>query len=268
MTDYITLDLPDFPIAVKLYIHPEGDHCVSTTLRQNHIWEAYETALVSRYVNAGDVFLDVGANLGYYAVLAGHLVGTRGQVLAYEPERRNFELLQRNIGLNQLNNVTTFHAALTDANGEGALYLNPDNFGDHQIYDNGESRHRQTIQLLNAYSHITERCEHINFVKLDTQGAEARIIESLTPLLIQNRTHLFMIVECWPAGLKRAGDSACELVERLNNLGMNMSIIDHLSHRLIPVDKALLLEWVNEVDSSPGNEGFINLLLGPASHGH
>src|SRR5215210_1011896 len=65
-------------------------------------YEPQETQLASRMLRPGDVFVDVGANWGYFSLAAAHWVGPRGTVIAFEPEPRLFELLAGNVAANRL----------------------------------------------------------------------------------------------------------------------------------------------------------------------
>ena len=74
-------------------------------------------------IKKGDVVLDIGANIGYYALIESQLVGANGKVYAVEPVRDNFELLKKNIRLNNLNNVKTFQLAFGNCNEESQIYI-------------------------------------------------------------------------------------------------------------------------------------------------
>ena len=118
-----------------MYTHGEQDLFVSRRIREEGIWEPHETSLILDLLQPGDTFLDVGANIGYFSILAAAAVGEAGSVMAYEPDPENYRLLQANVELNALRpRVISTAAALSDANGEGRLYLSADNLGDHQVY--------------------------------------------------------------------------------------------------------------------------------------
>ncbi len=55
------------------------------------------TQLFKKVINEGDVVVDLGANIGYFSLLAAQLVGARGKVYSFEPEPKNYHYLQRNI---------------------------------------------------------------------------------------------------------------------------------------------------------------------------
>jgi FkbM family methyltransferase len=266
-----------------MHVHGPEDQHVSKGIREHGIWEAYESRLVVERLKQGQTFLDVGANIGYYTVLAGMCVGQQGQVLSFEPERENFALLQANIALNCLENVKPVQAALAAQQGEGTIYLNTSNYGDHQIYDDASGRKAYPVRLLNGAEYLDSgesgiSCDRVDFIKVDTQGAEYGVLRGLTPLIEASLPELTMIVEFWPAGLNRASaveseaeskpepsSQAHALLDILVGLDLDMFVIDHINHGLIPCVEKDIRDWIIEVEANPENEGFINMLLAPKS---
>ncbi len=258
------LTIPGIEGPLTLAVHDGDDTCVSRQILTQRIWEPYETALVVEHLTTGGVFLDIGANIGYYTVIASRLVGEEGRVIAYEPDTENFALLERNLALNGCRNVEAFQAALSDRDGSGMLYLCADNRGDHRLYDDGTLRPSRPITLINAATHVPARSAHVDFIKVDTQGWEAAILRGLRDTCLANRDHLTMILEFWPYGLRQAGDSGTELLRILDRLELPCAVIDHLNFRLLPVTLPQLGEWVHLTEADPGNQGFINLFVSPA----
>jgi len=260
------LNIPGIDRPLAMHLHPENDLCVSKHIREQGIWEPYETSLILDYLNTGDVFLDIGANIGYYTVLAGTTVGESGLVLAYEPDRDNFALLQENLVLNNITNARPFMAAVSDYTGQGKIYRSEDNSGDHQLYDNGEGRVSMPADVVHGGNHVGAIIDRVNFIKIDTQGSETCILNSLADVIMENRSHLAMIVELWPYGLRQAGSSAMDLLNILESFGMAFYVIDHIGHQITPVTSQLVGMWVADTDADPENEGFANLLMLP-QHG-
>ena len=93
----IPLRVPGVHSPLAIFVHDERDRHVSRQLRESGIWEPYESRLLLDSLQPGAVFLDVGANLGYFSLLAADRVGPAGKVVAIEPDPANFLLLQRSI---------------------------------------------------------------------------------------------------------------------------------------------------------------------------
>lgn len=259
----IMLKLPSINPPLKLMLHDDSDQIISARLREQGVWEEYETELSLKLLKPGDCYVDVGANIGYYSLIASRCVGAKGQVISFEPDAKNFALLEQNIALNAGDNIQAFNAALSDANREGRLYLSSDNFGDHRIYPSPGQRPQQTIQLVHGGQHLAKLCQRVDFIKIDTQGAEFFVLNGLMDVILQNNAHLQMIVELCPYGIRQSGSHGLELLGLLDNTGMQYHIIDHIGHALIPAQSDDLASWIKSLDDAPENEGFINLLVSP-----
>lgn len=80
-------------------------------------WEKQNT--FARLVSVGDVVFDVGANAGFYTVLASRLASRKGRVISFEPDPTNLTALRRHVEINGLQNVTIVPAAVSDSSGHG-----------------------------------------------------------------------------------------------------------------------------------------------------
>lgn len=218
------------------------------------------------FLQPGDVFVDVGANIGYFPVIAAGLVGNGGAVFAFEPDAGNFQLLQANLRLNDCANcVTAVEAGLADIEGEGRLFLSEDNAGDHQIFAAGPGRSSHAISLHNGSDFLRGRLQRLDLLKVDVQGAEYAVMAGLLPLLLELERLPRIILELTPLSLRQGGASGRALIELLATLGLSMWIIDHVSHRLVASCAAELAQWCDDVDAVAGDAGFMNILVGPGA---
>jgi FkbM family methyltransferase len=266
------LTIENHPSKLAMLVHSKTDAHVSKHIAEQGVWENFETQLLMQSLCAGATFVDVGANIGYYSIVASPLVGSTGRVFAFEPERDNFSLLEKNIQHNQLTNITAVAAALSYADSDAELFLNEENRGDHQIFQQslGEStpqRTRQAIRLLNGADYFlsagdSQPVDRIDVLKVDTQGAEFSVMSGLLPLIKKSLPSIKIILEFTPYSLRQAGSSGMALLDLVDELALPMNLIDHLGHKLIPINYDEMKEWILQTDADEGNEGFINLLLG------
>ena len=263
MVESVPLNVNGLSSAYSLYVHGEGDQVVSEAIKSSGIWEAYETQLILESLKPGMTFLDVGANIGYFTLLAADKVGETGKVFAFEPEETNFKLLQKNVASAKAQ-VVTFAKALSNVSGQTTLYLSETNFGDHQIYENMDEASKRPCQLIDVArgDDLLSAVPRVDFIKIDTQGAEYHVLSGLKASILRSLPGIKLLVEFWPHGLRRAGSSAHEVLDFLIALNLPMSIIDHINHQLIPCQKKDLRPWIDEVDQDPLNEGFMNLYIG------
>lgn len=247
-----TARLVNLPIT-ELQVHDATD-LISDTLCAEGGWERYETALMCQRLFEGATFVDIGANIGYYTCIASRLVGETGRVVAFEPESSNFALLQANVGRLGGGNVELHRVALGERATTAPLYLSVHNFGDHSLAAN-ERRRVESVDIVDGDSVLDGR---VDFIKIDTQGAEADILAGLAQTIERSRDRLYMIVEFWPWALMQQGASVQKLLDRLARF--TLYVIDHQAHRLLPASHDELARSASTV-LHPARRGFVNLLV-------
>ena len=213
----------------------------------------------------GDVFVDVGANIGYFSVLAASVVGPTGAVFAFEPDPENYRLLKANVTLNDMADcVSPVQSALSDVSGDGRLYLSADNLGDHQLFVGDESRESVSVAMLRGCEYLAEKTSRIDLVKIDVQGSEHHALVGLMPLLSVVDPAPTLIIELTPHALQQAGASGRALLQMLDTLDQPMWIIDHLQGRLYATNAQELAQWCDNWSVVSESRGFINILVGAA----
>lgn len=250
---------------VQLFVHEAGDMHVSKAIKETGQWEIFETQLIAACLIGATNFIDVGANIGYYSILASALQPSLA-IYAFEPEPKNAALLLKSKALNGANNIHLEQAGLAAKNSTIELFLSENNFGDHQIYDRGETRESVSVKVLNGSDFLLSRIQSIDVLKIDTQGAEFEVISGLLPLLKQS-PDVQMVLEFWPFGLKKSGAHGHQLLDLLLELNLPMHIIDHIGHQLVPCEEVELRAWIDDLDKHSDNEGFMNLFFGQVPDG-
>lgn len=259
----VALAIPGLDLRMR--VHDERDRHLSRVLRETGLWEPFETELLRRLLKPGDRVLDVGANIGYFSLLSAACVGEEGKVYAFEPEPQNFALLEENITMNGYRGrVLSCQAALASEAGAGVLYISPDNWGDHQLYEEKPGRDSVPVALEAGAEWFSGRESRLDLVKVDVQGAEHAVIDGLFPLLSASGPGLKILLELTPGSLRVAGSSGRALVESLAALELPFHIVDHIEKRLVPSDAEALATWCDNLDAYPEDRGFMNIFLGQA----
>ena len=122
--------------SLKMYLELEGTLGVSRFLLKHGHYDPFISRCLKEWIGPSGNVIDVGANIGYYTLLAGTY--TRGQVYAFEPDPHNYEILINNVELNHLRNVSPFQKAAGASRGIVPLYLSKKNSGDHQSFSTPE----------------------------------------------------------------------------------------------------------------------------------
>jgi FkbM family methyltransferase len=175
--------------------------------------------------------LDIGANVGYYSLLAARLVGPSGTVYAFEPERSNFQLLAQNISLNRYNNVVPIEKAVSNTCGRTELFLDHENFGGHSFKRDyvtvpGQSKPVivETVTLDDFLRNTHDM--HVDVVKIDVQGAEGLAFGGARQMLALN-PRLTIFTEFSPYALENLHTPPEEVIRLLESAGLNrIQIID------------------------------------------
>jgi FkbM family methyltransferase len=186
------------------------------------VYEKSETAFLKRTFFRGMVFLDIGANVGYYTALAGHAAGATGRVLALEPDPESYRYLTQTIQVNQFSNTTSFQMAASDHVGSAQLHISNHNRGDNRLYANELASdvvtvHTTTIDVLLRQNGISS----VDVIKIDVQGAEGRALQGMKDTLAQSKP-VTLLTEFWPDGLRRAGTEPQEFLHILEKFGLHI----------------------------------------------
>lgn len=233
---------PPMPIPVKVdgcFVYAETlDRLLSLWMRKFSSAERYETQVWLSLLEPGMVVADVGANLGLYSLLASEAVGPEGVVHAFEPHPSNYRMLMRSIERNGCKNIVSHQAAVSDRSGSLDLFVSPEHYGDHRIYQpsNGAARPSVSVEVVKL-DELLEEENRLDAVKLDIQGAEILAINGMSNLMDVN-PNLRIISEFWPEGLEQSGTDPLRFLDEMRQRGFNVQNID--------ADAAKLQEMTNE----------------------
>ncbi len=148
-------------------------------------YEPALTRVVQRLLRPGDVFVDVGANEGYFSVLAARSV-QNGIVISVEPQTRLIPMIQRNVIMNDVRAVCVGNFALSDRNGQAQLYLRPSsNTGASSFYKHWKLGSRwQLVPTKRLDDVLREReVRHVRLIKIDCEGAEGLVLAGAIDVL-------------------------------------------------------------------------------------
>lgn len=196
-----------------------GARGIAKTLAIYGEHERLETQLVRERLGPGKVAIDVGANIGYYALLEATLVGQEGLVYALEPFPRNYGLLVRNIRLNGLQDrIRSFPLAAGNGNGTSNMYLGrSDNMHCLMAYDR-EDAYKESIEVETVtLDRFLEDKRRIDFLRMDLEGFECQVLEGMGKTLERDRPDLFF--EVHPVGDIDPDPRYTPCLERLLSLG-------------------------------------------------
>jgi FkbM family methyltransferase len=196
----------------------ETDDAEGLGLRNGAPFEPEVLASLRGLIKPGAVVLDIGANVGYFTAYMSRLVGDSGVVHAFEPEPRNFSLLNRNIAANGLANVVVHQMALGDREETGVLHISDFSGGMHRLYDSfccGENVVEVPIRRLDSMFTPGQ----VAAIKIDVEGFEPFVLSGGKSLI--DGQEIGIVSEYCPPAILEAGASPLKFLENLREWGLS-----------------------------------------------
>jgi FkbM family methyltransferase len=205
------------------------DNPAETIQRQILSMGVYEPGVVRvmcSVLRPGDLFLDIGANIGQYTLIAGGL-GMR--VHAFEPVPRLATRLAESVRLSRLEaRVRIVPLAVSNRTGFSSLYISQrDDDGSHSLLPGipARSTQRITVQTTTLDSYVSSSaCGVPSIIKIDVEGCEALVLDGATAALA-NSPHPVIVLETGDRMADRIGESAATVLRRLHSIGYRTFLI-------------------------------------------
>ena len=177
---------------------------------------------LKRILNDGDVFIDLGANEGYFSVIAGKAAGKTGHVYCIEPQERMWPIIFRNMYYNGIGHYTLLPYAIGEDSGDIELTLSPSiNTGASSAVSSMRTRlwRRQTALMRPLDEICTSlEIEEIKLMKVDIEGFELNALRSASVLLSRHKIKN-VLIEIHPRQLKQLHQSTNEIFELFKKNG-------------------------------------------------
>jgi FkbM family methyltransferase len=179
------VELDRFKMFVRL-----NDFFVGAVIANEKSYEPYVTAEICRLLEPGMVFVDVGANIGYFTLLAAALVGPEGSVIAFEPNTDNCDLLEQSITANAFDNISLHPYAVAESEQEFQLDVGGTNsngriidFSPQAVAGDGPLRLIRAVAL----DHFLVDEPRLDVIKMDIEGAEPRALQGMEQTIARHR---------------------------------------------------------------------------------
>ncbi len=170
---------------------------------------------IKDYLKEGDVFLDIGANIGYFSIVASRIVKKEGSVISIEANPSMVDRLITNLELNKANNVQVINKAASNEKGVLEFYIpniNNSGMASLRAQDNSTKINVETIVLDDTLREI----KNLDFVKIDIEGAKLIALRGMKSLII--RFNPIIVLELTDEFLKSFNSSSSDLINFLKSL--------------------------------------------------
>lgn len=193
------------------------------------VWEPSLTRVFEETLAPGDVCLDVGANVGYFTVLAARLVGPTGRVVAIEASPTIRAQLDAHVALNGLRNVQVIGAAVTEREGPVAIYLGPPtNRGASALSMIGGGAREAEVRGAPLRTLVSpDDLARARLIKIDIEGHEYPVLRELLDHAQALRPDVAIVVELSPQQLAARGVEPGALLAEFERAGFTWALLRH-----------------------------------------
>jgi FkbM family methyltransferase len=242
------VSLPDFKLVVD-----KNDTMVGQTIQARGKWEPWVTKAIKTLLKPGMIFVDVGANIGFFTLLASTLVGPEGRVIAVEPLPQNNQLLAKSIQLNKCQNVELHAVAAGPQSGTmkmcHAARYNSGSFH----FENPENPKQMTWEMEIRPLDDILAGRKPDIVKIDVEGGEALVLAGMGETLAKH--HPLVLMEYSDNYLRDVSRvSGQEMLARIKDLGYEFQDIEML-------DGGLKGQSIQELEAAQAAKGSSHLDL-------
>lgn len=257
-----------------------GNHTILTTLYDNskiyvntmdasitpHIlfdgfWEKWITDVFVSLLKPGMTVLDIGANCGYYSLLAARIVGKYGKVHAFEPNPVHHENLIKSFMINGYNHASLHKVALSNKAENKTFHTLKSLTGSSSLFAFGENIDEidKVNSIVTQTVILNEYLQNVipDVIKIDIEGAEPLIMDSLIEVLNNNRNPVHIIMEYTPSLWINHGFKPNEVLQKLYDNGFSIEVIQHDSN----LNSVSLDELLSMTETIKNEFGHIDLKI-------
>ena len=197
--------------------------------------EAGVRAVIRKCVRRGSVAIDIGAHVGLHSVIMGFQVGEEGKLICFEPDPELAAALSKTMLLNgYANRSRVINAAVADFTGSAQFHRTPHSPENTLFPDEAMSKKDSIEVEVTSLDRVLTEGSPVQFVKIDAEGAEARIYRGMERTIAENR-ELTIVVEFAPKHFDRAGEKPRDFLERVVADGFDLFSVGEPDGTLTPV---------------------------------
>jgi FkbM family methyltransferase len=239
---------------IRIYLH--FDSKLSQLIYFND-FEKAERVFVNKVLKPGDTFVDVGANIGLFSLIAANCVGKKGRVVAFEPVEKIYQRFCDNIKLNDFLNVKSYNLAISDTTGEALFNQIEDGYDAWSTFGtptDGRSFSSNVVKCdtWDKFAFENDFIGKVSLMKIDVEGWETHVLNGALKTLIREDAPV-LLVEFSDIMAHLAGSSCKTLYNTIKKLGYEMFRYD---------------EKLNKISKEPIREKYPDLNIIASKHPH
>ena len=197
------------------------------------VFEPYETDLFARCIRDSMTVVDVGANIGYYSLLAARRVGNRGRVFAVEPNPVTRQILLQNVALNRYDNIIPINRCVSNRAGQARFHINRKSKGESSMLPPCETDPADVVPVETVTLDDLLPDGTADILKIDIEGAEGLALMGASGILRNGQPLIFM--EFVPSLLSKMGTPPGDIIRMVRRHGYCVYLINEKGCALEPI---------------------------------
>jgi len=186
-----------------------------------------------KFINQGNIVLDIGGNIGFHALYFSRLVGEKGKVYSFEPEKTNFEHLKHLTKKNK--NVVLRPFAVGDKNKKIPFFISNVLNVQHQTYPSLDTVNKYLVRQVTLDKFFSNK--KVDFVKIDIQGGEYLALKGMSKT-IQKNPEITIMMEMEPRILDDRRLTPGKVFTFIRKLGLNIYVVQ--KGKLVSVNNSII----------------------------
>ena len=187
-------------------------------------YEFHVTDVIREELHEGEVFLDLGANLGYFSMLACSIVKAKGKVIAFEPNPQNLQLIYESQLDNKFTNLKVYPFAVSDQSTILRFTTVGSNGG--VITEHSKDQEHYLLVQSVVIDEILANEQNIDLIKMDIEAHELIALRGMEKLLMRLRPKIITEFHPWAMRLNNL-EPPEEFLDKIQSLGYRLSVIKH-----------------------------------------
>ncbi|HIA37207.1 MAG TPA: FkbM family methyltransferase [Flavobacteriales bacterium] len=219
----ILIPKPSVKLTIKtqygfcMEIDPVKDMGLERSIYYTGTYEKGTLYIMEYLLEEGNIFVDVGANIGLMSIFASYIVKGTGKVFAFEPNPNTLEILKRNIELNGISNIETSNKAIGNTSGTSKLYDHWDSSrGSASLHEPNYSTDSYPVNVISLRDHFGNNGQQIHLIKMDIEGYELEALNGAKELIASSAAPM-LIIECSDIGENSSGSNKKNLFDLIKN---------------------------------------------------
>ncbi len=199
-------------------------------------YEPASRKLFREMLASAEVFVDAGAHIGLYSMLAGRWGNPGLVIFSFEPDPYNLLAFQWNMRLNRSRNINLFRAAVSDSTGSARLVVSDGTIGSSLNLERTKigGTHLLEVKTVALDPVLEGAASKAILIKLDIEGAELRALKGLDYTL-RRASRVALFCEVNPEALGAGGKTSTDLINGLRNAGLDVFFLSEAAGGLVPV---------------------------------